>query len=72
MDKFEKSQVMHKKLIYLHNSKVYTSDDYKTIKKHNILKQYHKNVYNQQRRWGVMLNTKEKKKEYLKAVRVFN
>ena len=72
MDKFEKSQAMHKKLYGVHNSKLYTADDYNTIKKHEILMQYHRNVYNQQRRWGVILNTKEKKKEYKKAERRFN
>lgn len=72
MDKFEKSQAMHKKLIDVHNGKVYRANDYKTIKKHSILMQYHRNVYNQQRRWGVILNTQEKKKEYKKAERVFN
>lgn len=72
MDKFEKSQLMHKKLIEVHNSKEYTLDDYNSIKKHKILEQYHRNVYNQQRRWGVILNTKEKKKEYKKAERIIN
>ena len=69
-ERYEKSTNMHKSLIEKHSKLALHSHDYNTIKKHRILMEYHRKVYNEQRRWGVILSTKEKKKEFKKAERI--